>query len=160
MIQKLSAALLILTVALPVSRAHAQNQTDAAALRPGFIQVKCGPGATVFLDGERVGVTTEELGGMVIENVPVGTHVVTCVKKGFRPQQTRVTVAPGTVQLARFKPFVERAPVTDTARDTDAAIGQHTGTLVIRTVPVDCHLQIEELDLVCRFKRSDVVRVF
>jgi formylglycine-generating enzyme required for sulfatase activity len=115
-------------------------QSAPADRRPGFIQVKSEAGVRIFLDGKDSGSTARDLGGLVIQDVLPGTYVIQARKEGFRAQEMRVSVLPGAVHLVYVLPFRERAGAA-----AEAAITQYTGTLIIRSVPVDCRLRIPDL---------------
>jgi formylglycine-generating enzyme required for sulfatase activity len=124
----------------------AEPALSTAGLRPGFIQVKCEPGVRILLDGKVTGLTSRDLGGHVIQDVPPGLYVIQAQKEGFRAQESRITVHPGAVQVVWFLPFDERA-IAGVAGVAPAAIGQRTGVLVIRSVPVECRLHIPKLGI-------------
>lgn len=116
-----------------------------AAQRQAFIQVKCEPGVRILIDGRESGVTSREPGGLVIQDVPPGSYVIEARKEGFRRQELKVTVRPGTVHVLYVAPFLERAAPAAPGQKPEAAISQRTGGLVIRTVPVDCRLRVPGL---------------
>jgi len=122
----------------------AQPTAPVADRRPGFIQVKCESGIRVVLDGKVCGVTSKELGGLVIQDVPPGQYVIQAQKEGFRAQEFRLSVQPGGVQVVWVLPFQERVPAGGVAVP---AIGQYPGTLIVRTVPTDCRLRIPKLGI-------------
>jgi len=107
----------------------------------GFIQIKCEPGVRILIDGRESGVTSREQGGLVIQDVPPGSYVIQARKEGFQRQELRATVKAGAVHVLYVAPFLERAAPAGAG----AAIGQRTGALVIRTVPVDCRLRVPGL---------------
>lgn len=59
----------------------------------GFIHIECSQPVEVFIDDVHFGTTTQELGGMLIKDVPTGKHTVTLRKDGYKPysKQLRVT---------------------------------------------------------------------
>ena len=124
-----------------------ESAVPPAAVRPGFIQIKGEAGTRILLDGQECGVTTRELGGLIIQDVLPGTYVLQARKEGFRPQELRATVEPGAVQLVYLPLFQERAAAAGGPGTVEATIGQHTGALVIRSVPVDCRLRIPKLQV-------------
>ncbi|MHC4368717.1 MAG: peptidase associated/transthyretin-like domain-containing protein [Planctomycetota bacterium] len=65
----------------------------------GFIQIKCAPGVQLFLDGNLKGVTNEDVGGLIIQNVKPGRHEVKAVKPKFQPQVSTVTVNAGKIDV-------------------------------------------------------------
>ena len=115
-------------------------QPAPADRRPGFIQVRSEAGVRILLDGREAGTTARDLGGLVIQDVLPGTYVIQACREGFRPQEQRVAVQPGAVHLVYVLPFSERAGAA-----SEAAITQYTGSLIVRTVPVDCRLRIPGL---------------
>ena len=51
----------------------------------GFIQVKCAPGVQIFLDGNLKGVTNEDVGGLIIQNVKPGISTTDQRQQGSFP---------------------------------------------------------------------------
>jgi len=56
----------------------------------GYIQIKCKPGATVFLDNNFVGNTSSEIGGLILHDVPAGSHELKIIKEGYIPQGKKI----------------------------------------------------------------------
>jgi formylglycine-generating enzyme required for sulfatase activity len=108
--------------------------------------VKCEPGVRILLDGRTVGVTTRDLGGLVVQDVTPGQYVIQAQKEGFRTQEVRVSVEPGAVHVVRVLPFEERAAAV-AGGSVATAIGQHAGVLIVRSVPIDCRLRIAKLGI-------------
>ena len=42
----------------------------------GYIQIKAPPGIMIFLDGNLKGKTTSEQGGLILQDVPAGSHEI------------------------------------------------------------------------------------
>ena len=101
----------------------------ALAQGVGYIQIKCEPGATVFLDNKLVGNTTSELGGLILQDVPAGSHEVKLVKEGYNPQSIKITLKVNEVYL--YEVFLK----------------QKTGALLVETIPIDCIIEIPKLNI-------------
>ena len=113
----------------------------------GHIQVQAEPGVQVFLDGTFIGLTREEVGGLVIPNVPSGPHVLRLVKEGFYPQESTVTVEAGRVLVYRVERFAPRLRITE---EGEAVVGEpkaRVGTLIIQCLPIECVIDIPLLEV-------------
>jgi hypothetical protein len=86
----------------------------------GYIQIKCEPGATVFLDNKLVGNTTSELGGLILQDVPVGSHVIKIVKEGFEPQSVKIDLKVNEIYVY------------------EVYLKQKIGAILVETIPIDC----------------------
>ena len=101
----------------------------ALAQNIGYIQIKCEPGATVFLDNKLVGTTSSELGGLILQDVPAGTHEVKIVKEGCNPQSIKIDLKVNEIYLY------------------EVSLKQKIGALLVETIPIDCIIEIPLLNI-------------
>ena len=101
----------------------------ALAQGVGYIQIKCEPGATVFLDSKFMGNTSLELGGLILQDVPAGTHEVRIVKEGFKPQSVKIDLKVNEIYLY------------------EVSLKQKIGALLVETIPIDCIIEIPLLNI-------------
>jgi len=95
----------------------------------GYIQIKCEPGAAVFLDNNFVGNTTLELGGLILQDIPSGSHEVKIVKEGFKSQSVKIDLKVNEIYLY------------------EVSLKQISGSLLIETIPLDCIIEIPLLNI-------------
>jgi len=95
----------------------------------GYIQIKCEPGAAVFLDNNFVGNTTLELGGLILQDIPSGSHEVKIVKEGFKSQSVKIDLKVNEIYLY------------------EVSLKQISGSLLIETTPLDCIIEIPLLNI-------------
>jgi len=97
----------------------------------GYIQIKCEPGAIVFLDNNLVGKTSSELGGLILQDVPAGSYVIKIVKEGFEPQSVKIDLKVNEIYIYEVKEFIPQLDVTqEVEADTDT-IKQRVGSITI-----------------------------
>jgi hypothetical protein len=113
----------------------------------GHIQVKCEPGIKVFLDDVFRGTANEALKGFVVENVPVGDHVLRVVKDGFDPQTEQIHLLKDQVYVFSVSPFVPTVTITEEGRSSAGTLALKVGALVIQSLPVDCNIEIPSLKI-------------
>ena len=114
-----------------------------------YIQVSGEPNLTVFLDGELKGVTTAELGGLIIEKVAPGNHLIRVVKKEYVPFEESITVKAGEVLLYKVKPFSKLSVfITESGNEeeTDKKATIQTGKLVIQSLPIEISITIPRIE--------------
>ncbi len=58
----------------------------------GYIEIKCQPGARIFLDDDFQGLSTAQMGGLILEDISAGPHRLKATKCGFHAQKKKVTV--------------------------------------------------------------------
>ena len=114
-------SLLLLLISLTVLFALAQGV--------GYIQIKCEPGATVFLDNNFVGKTTLELEGLILQDVPTGTHEIKIIKEGYKPQSVKIDLKVNEIYLY------------------EVSLKQKIGALLVETIPIDCIIEIPLLNI-------------
>jgi len=101
----------------------------ALAQSVGYIQIKCEPGAAVFLDNKFVGNTSLELGGLILQDIPAGSHEVKIVKEGFKPHLVKIDLKVNEIYLY------------------EVSLKQISGSLLIETIPLDCIIEIPKLNI-------------
>ena len=83
----------------------------------------------MFLDNKLVGNTTSELGGLILQDVPAGSHEVKIVKEGCNPQSVKIDLKVNEIYL--YEVFLK----------------QKTGALLVETIPIDCIIEIPKLNI-------------
>jgi len=101
----------------------------ALAQSVGYIQIKCEHGATVFLDNNFVGNTTSEVGGLILQDVPAGSHVIKIVKEGYQPQSVKIELKENEIYLY------------------EVSLKQKIGALLVETIPIDCIIEVPLLNI-------------
>ncbi len=141
----------------PVGPAVAERAPASAPAAPGStgdLRVTSSPsGATVALNGRRVGATPLSLGGL-----RPGRHAVSVARPGFEATTQQVDVVPDralevAIALRPLGPPAEPAPRTEPARAEPAPVG--TGTLEVLVQPwgrivIDGTTHRRETDVVYR----------
>lgn len=113
----------------------------------GHIQIESEPGVAVFLNDNLKGITTSEFGGLIIQNVPAGNHLLRFTLEGFNPQEERITLRQGQVYVYRVRSFVPRVRITEHGAEGDQQIGLQVGRLMIQSLPVAIRIAIPELEV-------------
>ncbi|MFC1792629.1 SUMF1/EgtB/PvdO family nonheme iron enzyme [Planctomycetota bacterium] len=121
----------------------------------GFIQIKCAPGVQIFLDSDLQGVTNEDMGGLIIQNVKPGQHQIKAIKPGFQPQVSTITVNAGQVVSFEVKDFVPKVKITQKGDKREAEVKLKVGALRIQSLPIECTLSIAALNLNNQAKNKD-----
>lgn len=111
----------------------------------GYIQIKCEPGAIVFLDDNFVGNTSSELKGLILQDVPAGSHVIRIVKEGFEPQSVKIDLKINEIYLYEVKEFIPKGDIKQAGEADTDTIKQKVGSLLIETIPVECIIEIPDL---------------
>lgn len=143
--RNLLASVVVATVALAawgVARSQSGN---------GFIQIVAEPGIQVFVDGNLSGTTSSQVDGLLLQDVPAGTHTLLFVKRGFVAQTARVQLAAGQVLVYNVEPFTAKMEVTQQGEQKRTQLNREVGTVVIQTLPVGASVKIassnQETDL-------------
>ena len=113
----------------------------------GHIHIESEPGVTVFLNDDLKGVTSSEFGGLIIQNVSAGNHLLRFTLDGFNPQEERIALRPGQVYVHRVRSFVPRVRITEHGAAGDQQIGLQVGRLMIQSLPVAIRIAIPELQV-------------
>ena len=131
----------------------------AAADEVGFVQVNAEAGVEVFLDGERVGTTSEELGGLLVVDVAVGERLLRFERDGFEAQELTIRVEAGRVSVHDVGQFAPPLQVLVAGDRSSVALRRLTGTLVVQTLPVEGVVDLPGLGLREQVKSRDLWQV-
>lgn len=123
-----------------------------------FIQIICEPGVSVFLNGSNKGETSDEVGGIILENLKGGTYQIKLQKRGFLVQEGSADVKEGEVYTYYASPFVpsvsiEQVGTGTTGGSTEVGVVLKTGDLKIQSIPVAIQIRIP--DLAVDFPKTD-----
>ena len=132
---------LLLSLAFFASLCPAQQKAT------GYIQVTCEPGIKIFLDGTFKGVTNADVGGLILEAVPAGTHQLRMVKEGFNPSEAAVKVEAGKVFKFNVLPFVPKLEITQRGDSDVTFLARPSGSLKIQSLPIGCRITIKDLGI-------------
>jgi formylglycine-generating enzyme required for sulfatase activity len=132
---------LLLSLAFFASLCPAQQKAT------GYIQVTCEPGIKIFLDGTFKGVTNADVGGLILEGVPAGTHQLRMVKEGFNPSEAAVKVEAGKVFEFKVSPFVPKLKITQRGDSDVTLVARPSGSLKIQSLPIGCRITIKDLGI-------------
>lgn len=146
----------VLAIVAVVSCLGVGTATDAATADVGYLQVNAAPGVEVFVDGERVGTTSEEARGLFVLDVPAGERLVRFEKDGFETHEVTVSIIADRVSehdIAWFTPQIRFDQFGEPMR---IEMRRLTGTLVVQTLPVESVLDLPGLDLRQQVKSRDV----
>jgi len=131
-----------------------QVSVSVLAADTGFIQVKCVPGIQILLDGNLRGVTDVDVGGLIMQNVSVGSHEVKAAKPGFQTQTFSVTVSARKISSVQVEPFVPKITISQRDKNNSAQTPLKVGTVQVRSSPVQCTVTIAVLGIknLCKTK--------
>ena len=115
------------------------------AQNKSYIQIKSEPGVSVFLDNNFIGKTSSDVGGLIIEGVSPGNHVIKVLKKGFNPQEKRISINEGEVFTYQVKPFIPKVNIEQTGNSEDQQIDLQVGDLEIQSIPIEISIIIPKL---------------
>jgi hypothetical protein len=118
----------------------------ALAQSVGYIQIKCEPGAAVFLDNNFVGNTSLELGGLILQDISAGSHEVKIVKEGFKPHSVKIDLKVNEIYVYEVK-LLSEIKVTQSGETQTDLIKPKVGSLLIETIPLDCIIEIPLLNI-------------
>jgi len=118
----------------------------AFAQSVGYIQIKCEPGAAVFLDNNFMGNTSLELGGLILQDIPAGSHEVKIVKEGFKPHSVKIDLKANEIYVYEVK-LLSEIKVTQSGETQTDLIKPKVGSLLIETIPLDCSIEIPLLNI-------------
>ena len=117
-----------------------------AQQEPGHIEVTCEPGVEVYLDGQFQGVTKADVNGLLLKNIPAGSHIIKVVKEGFTTQQKPVEVATGKVLRHTVQPFSPKMEITETGTKGGDQPVMKVGVLIVQSLPITCRIEIPGLE--------------
>lgn len=112
-----------------------------------YIQVLSESGVSIFLDNKFKGVTNDEMGGLVIEEVTSGNHMIKITKEGFSTQEERIKINPGEVYSYTVKPFVPRIIITQDGNEQQQQIEKLVGSLKVQSLPLSIEISIPRLNI-------------
>ena len=113
----------------------------------GYIQIKCEPGSMVLLDNNLVGKTSLEQVGLILQDVPVGSHEIKIIKEGFEPQSVKIDLKSNEIYVYEVKEFIPQLEVIESGESDTDTIKQKIGSLLIETIPIDCIIEIPKLNI-------------
>ena len=113
----------------------------------GYIQIKCEPGAIVFLDNNFVGNTSLEQVGLILQDVPAGSHEIKIVKEGFESQSVKIYLKINEIYVYKVREFIPQLDVKQEGETDADTIKQRVGSLLIETIPIDCIIEIPKLNI-------------
>jgi hypothetical protein len=120
---------------------QAQSQTS-------HIQVVSEPGISIYLDGQFKGITSTDLGGLIIQNIFSGQHTIKVVKEGYLPQEEIITVKPSEVFTYQVnKNFVPSIRITEQGNKENQAISIKKGNLKFQSLPIGINISIPSLQI-------------
>lgn len=125
--------------------------TYTAISQNSYIQLVCEPHVSVSLDGTEKGVTTKEVGGIILEGLTPGTHKVSLKKKGFIEQLGMVNLKDGEVYTYYSSPFIPKVSIAQVG--PEGSVGMlaekpeevKTGNLKVQSIPIEIFVKISEL---------------
>lgn len=112
-----------------------------------YIQIKCEPGVKIYLDNNYKGITGEKVGGLIIQNIKPGKHILKVSKTGFQTQIINIHLSPGQIYVHKVGTFSPRVKIEENGGTEDTTIKAATGTLHIKSVPVECKIQFSSAGL-------------
>lgn len=120
---------------------------ELASSNVGHIQVKCDPGVQIFLDGTFKGITKADVGGLIIQDVATGSHELKAVRTGYPTQTKALSLEKDQVFVHEFEWKTARMVIEETGEEADTAAVAEVGTLIIKSLPVECKIQIPRLNV-------------
>jgi len=77
----------------------------AQSAATGSLWVHAEPGIQIFLDGKLQGVTKAEAGGLLLQDVPAGSHSLKAVKEGFAAKTLTFSLKAGEAKVVQLPKF-------------------------------------------------------
>jgi len=127
-----------------------------AAAAAGYVQVNAGAGVEVFVDGEFVGVTREDVGGLLLTDVQPGERQLRFALAGFAPREVTVVVVAGRVLVHDVQRFEPELRIGEAGERAATELRKLTGTLVVQSLPVGAVIDVPSLRLAGQRKTRDV----
>ncbi len=131
------------------------GNTFMAQEAKGYLQIKGNPGISIFLDEEFKGITSNDLGGLIIQNVIPGTHTIKAVKEGFQPQIDSVSVAVNEVKIFTLRPFIPKIEIEQKGKGDATNLTLGFGNVIIQSLPVEMIIDIPTIGIVQQIKTKD-----
>lgn len=124
-----------------------------------YVQVEGEPNLKVYLNNNFKGVTSQELGGFIIENVNPGPNTIKVVKDEYAPYEEKIQVKAGEVLTFKVKPFqkhVVNFTENGNTESTNKQTALKTGRLIIQSLPIEIKVTIPQIEGVNGFvKKKD-----
>jgi hypothetical protein len=111
----------------------------------GYVQIKSDPGLQVLLDGKFQGVTKEDVGGMILNDVAVGTHSLKVLKANFNPQEKNIQLTKDQIYVWEIKSLTPGTQISEEGNSDASDLSRQVGNLVIQSVPVEATVEIPKL---------------
>ena len=111
------------------------------------IQIISEPGITVFLNDIFAGKTSDEMDGLIIEDVLPGPMTIKSVKSGFNPQIKNLILKPGEVYTMSLEDFIPRIVITQTGNYDEEDIGLQVGSVTVQSLPIGIQVEISSLSI-------------
>jgi len=121
----------------------------------GHIQIKCEPGAQIFLDGNNMGSTRSDVGGLILQDVPSGKHTLKAGKEGYQSLEADIDLAGEQVLIYEFKSFIPTFETYEEGEESESTTVVKTGKIIIQTLPVECSISIPSLSVESLQKTKD-----
>lgn len=113
-----------------------------AALFAGDVQILCGPGLEVYLDGQHVGTSNEKEDGLFLAAVREGRHTIRVAREGFvaRSYEVEVGSGPIEVKVERLEPQLVPAGAPESR---PAETPTRAATLIVTSAPQICWVEVD-----------------
>lgn len=115
-----------------------------------YIQIVSEPDIKVFIDGKFKGITSDDLGGFIVEGLQAGSYSVKLVKDEFVPQEGKIKLNYGDVYVYNAKAFVPKISIAQSGNKNHSeevykqmqSMQVKTGSLKIQSLPVQIQVKI------------------
>ena len=115
------------------------------ASETAYIQVISEPGISVFLDNIFKGKTTQDMGGIIVENVEGGVHTIKFIKTGYKLQESSIFIRAGEVFTYTVQPFNPKISISEKGNTDEQNIDLQVGSLKIQSLPIQIDINIPSL---------------
>ena len=113
----------------------------------GHIQVEADAGISIYINGNFIAETTEELNGMIINDLTPGVYRIKAEKPGFVSQEDKITIRAGEVLIFQVNLKIPDVKIVQEGDRHEHELELRTGTLTVQSVPFDIIVRIPWLDL-------------
>ncbi len=120
-----------------------------------YLQIKGDPDIAIFLDDEFKGLTSSDVGGLLIQNVIPGVRSIKALKKGFQPQIDSVSITANEVTTFTLKPFIPKIEIEQKGIEERTNSSPKIGSVVIQSSPVGMIIDIPSIGIVQQSKTKD-----
>ena len=121
----------------------------------GYIQIEASAGIAIFMDGVFKGNTSRDYNGLILQDVPVGAHVIRAVREGFAAQEKTITVEENQVYLYKLSSFTPKISIKQTGESKEGDVTRKVGDLLIQSIPIEAQITIASLGLNNSYKSKD-----